>query len=195
MKKKRNKLLKEQYSKVSDKIEVITLLKLKEDIEEKIREKDPNALVKYELERLQDDDDVVEQKPKTWEEIQAWNVTQGNKTQYYTSLVGRIVSLDINGRTFIHTTKSCVPSERIAKKIRALCQMYTIANFYNDGWKPDYKKNGQIKYFPYWDNYYEKLGIMCSGTGSDTIPAFESKVFLMKAYEHNKEIFETALKP
>jgi len=36
---------------------------------------------------------------------------------------------------------------------------------------------------------------MCSGTGSDTIPAFESKVFLMKAYEHNKEIFETALKP
>ena len=133
----------------------------------------------------------VEQKPKTWNEIQGWHRENGIK-QYYLSFFG-----DIRTTTIVSTENSIsnIPSEHIAQKIRALCQLHIIADFYNEGWKPDYKRNEQIKYFPYWDNYYEKLGIMCSGTGSDTIPDFKSKELLMKAYEHNKEIFETALKP
>ncbi len=43
------------FSKVTENEEVVKLLKQREDIERKINQLDENALINYELERLQED--------------------------------------------------------------------------------------------------------------------------------------------
>lgn len=43
------------FSKVTENEEVVELLKQREDIERKINQLDENALINYELERLQED--------------------------------------------------------------------------------------------------------------------------------------------
>ena len=114
----------------------------------------------------------VEEKNLTWEEIQKKNV---GKKQYFLS--------------------ANAPTERIAEKIRALCQLYIIAEYYNEGWEPDWNDEDQPKYYPLWDSYLNNIEYDDWYTHSGVSPVFKSEEILLAAYEANHEIFETALKP
>jgi hypothetical protein len=132
----------------------------------------------------------VKQKAMTWEEIQELNILK-NRKQYY--LNGNEISDQIPNSLI--NSKDNVPSKHIAKKILALCQLYIIAEYYNDGWEADWSDPDQFKHYAYW-------GIKSNTMQFDTwayvilnTPAFKSLKALQQAYEANREIFETALKP
>lgn len=132
----------------------------------------------------------VEKKNLTWEEIQKRNV---NRTQFYLTSPGYISSCGLTED--IKKSRTHIPTERIAKKIRALCQLYIIAEYYNEGWEPDYSNKIEPKYFPLWFNDENSIKIDYLYISSGSFPIFKSKEVLLAAYEANKEIFETALKP
>jgi hypothetical protein len=76
-----------------------------------------------------------------------------------------------------------------------LCQLYIIADYYNDGWEVDWNNEYENKYYPIWDNHVNEIKTDSWVYRSTALPPFKSKELLLKAYESNKEIFETALKP
>lgn len=130
--------------------------------------------------------------PKTWEEIQKFNA-DNNKYQYFISSLGGINKIN---EDLVEFGKGHLPSEHIAEKIRALCQLYIIAEYYNGDWESMYDDRlASIKYSPYWNSLINKLEIISFRTVSDCMPIFKTYESIKEAYEHNKEIFETALKP
>lgn len=132
----------------------------------------------------------VKKKNLTWEEIQEKNK---GKTQYCINSNGDIASFvyDIG----LNLSRSHVPTERIAEKIRALCQLYIIAEWYNEGWEPDWNLDTERKCCPIWNNNSNKIDFGYWFTSSGSFPLFKSAETLKAAYEANREIFETALKP
>ena len=130
--------------------------------------------------------------PKTWEEIQKFNA-DNNKCQYFVNALGNTIETNEN---LVRFGRSNLPSKHIAEKIRALCQLYVIAEYYNGDWEPMYDdKSTSVKHSPYWDGSTNKLGIISFRTASDCMPVFKNYESIKEAYNHNKEIFETALKP
>lgn len=132
----------------------------------------------------------VEKKNLTWEEIQKKNV---GKTQYFTTSVGDIEKFEL-GYDIEYSTIH-IPTERIAEKIRALCQLYIIAEYYNEGWEPDWDDEDQAKHCPLWSSDLNNIEYDYWYIHSGFFPVFKSAEILKAAYEANREIFETALKP
>jgi len=148
----------------------------------------------YEIDKEKSTFDLIQFKKvgkenPTWEEIQLNNL---GKTQYCLSSFGEITRYT---RSFDKSTRTHLPSNRIAEKVRALCQLYIIAEYYNDGWEGGYTNDVQSKYFPTWDNEENKMDYLHGKWTSLSTPTFKSIEILMEAYEANKEIFEMALKP
>lgn len=110
-------------------------------------------------------------------------------------ILGDIENYKIECLDQITNSRSHVPTERIAEKIRALCQLYIIAEHYNEGWEPDWNNNCVKKYSPFCG--VKSNCIQCDYwyALSGSFPVFKSEKTLLAAYEANKEIFETALKP
>jgi hypothetical protein len=137
--------------------------------------------------------EIPKKEAKTWEEIQKENL---GVQQYTFSINGAILSVAVGG---IELSKTHIPSVRIAEKIRALCQMHLIAEYYNrvygNNWVADYKDGSQVKYYAVWDNEKGIIGKDSHFVCSDAAPVFGGQAILMMAYENNKEIFKTALKP
>lgn len=132
----------------------------------------------------------VEKKNLTWEEIQEKNK---GKIQYCTDFYGYIASFVFD--VGLNFSRSHVPSKRIAEKIRALCQLYIIAEYYNEGWEPDWDDADQQKYLAFWSNFKKRITTTGIYQLSISFPVFKSAEILKAAYEANRVIFETALKP
>lgn len=137
---------------------------------------------------------LIENKNLTWEEIQRKN-TDKHKNQYYVSAIGDITEYEMRPTVNLHTTSTQVPTERIAEKVKALCQLYIIAEWYNKEWVANHQNKDQTKYWPLWDNKLNKLDFIYGVFSSNVMPVFKSEEVLLLAYEANKEIFELALKP
>ena len=142
----------------------------------------------------------VDKKPKTWEEIQ--NVNKKNKKiQYYLSSRGDINDFNLGKHVDIDIIKSHINTKRQAERIRALCQLYIIADYYNDGWEASFKDKelpwlkNEEKYTPFWNNVTDSINASMTLSFTGGSPVFKSAKLLLEAYENNKEIFETALKP
>jgi len=136
----------------------------------------------------------VDKKAKTWEEIQELNF-ENRKKQFFVGSTGEIEYYLLKGFTSAtDATTNHVNTHRQAEKIRALCQLYIIADYYNDGWVANCKDRS-LKYAPYWDNKSNNLFVATYYVLTGTTPTFKSEELLLEAYESNKEIFETALKP
>ena len=80
--------------------------------------------------------------PKTWEEIQKFNA-DNNKCQYFVNALGNTIETNEN---LVRFGRSNLPSKHIAEKVRALCQLHIIAEFYNGDWKPVYDEYRRIGY-------------------------------------------------
>ena len=132
----------------------------------------------------------VEKKNLTWQEIQDKNL---GKTQFYINSYGSTV--DIKLTDLYKHNKTHIPSKHIAEKVIALCQLHIIAEWYNDGWVADWNNREQKKYSILFNNNENRIVIYAISFVSDTNPIFKSEEALQAAYEANKEIFETALKP
>src|SRR5690554_5280789 len=76
----------------------------------------------------------VDKKPKTWEEIQELNI-ENRKKQFYVNSTGAIGYYQLMECTLLNAITSHVNTQRQAERIRALCQLYIIADHYNDGWE------------------------------------------------------------
>lgn len=144
---------------------------------------------------------AIKQKEKskalTWEKIQKKNM-ENEMYQFYLTAQGVICPTNA-GDDLIENSKTHLPSLKIAEKIRALCQMHVIAEYYNrvyaNGWVADWKDSDQFKWYMSWDNDVDVIVTASLYSLSDTFPVFASKELIQMAYENNKEIFETALKP
>ena len=134
----------------------------------------------------------VEKKILTWYEIQK---TNAGKIQFYIDTVGDIAEYHIHQNECWSVLRSNAHTKRIAEKVRALCQLYIIAEWYNEGWVADFFNIDQPKYYASWINGQERIYISSVTSYSFNTPFFKSIEALRLAYESNKEIFETALKP
>jgi hypothetical protein len=136
----------------------------------------------------------VDKKPKTWKEIQEL-IRDKRKRQFFISSSAEIA--EFNSRPDFHADqlRNNLNTQRQAEKIRALCQLYIIADYYNDGWEADWSDENEGKYVPCWDNLTNKIDWNIWVCTSHATPPFKSAKLLLEAYENNKEIFETALKP
>jgi len=129
----------------------------------------------------------IEKKNLTWLEIQEKNI---GKTQYFIRSVGDVQTNNLDS---VSHSASHLPSEYIAKKVIALCQLYIIAEYYNDGWVADWEDDNCIKHYLCF-KYGNEPFYTSSRNYSSANPVFKSAEILQTAYEANKEIFETALK-
>ncbi len=137
----------------------------------------------------------VDKKAKTWEEIQELSF-QNNEKQFYVNSIGEIEEFLMEGRILRYsTTLNHLNTYRQAERVRALCQLYIITDYYNNGWEADWGNGHEDKYIPYWGIITNKIDWLNWAHASLMAPSFKSKELLMEAYENNKEIFETALKP
>lgn len=139
---------------------------------------------------------AIEQKQetecKTYEEIQAHNKMKG-KLQFYSDYNGNVKEVVIRDGITMDVCKNNVPTKEIAEKIIALCQLYIIAEYYNDGWVPDWKDPNEIKLFAYLNTYEDRIFFTDNYTYFPGFPAFKSMEVIEEAYKHNKEIFKKAL--
>ena len=141
----------------------------------------------------------VDKRAKTWKEIQELN--RRNKiNQYYLNPFGEIDVYEFDPKTTVPviTTQTHLNTERQAERVRALCQLYIIADYYNNGWEANWDNENEYKYIPCWNNLTNKFDWLSWNIwvhNSHIAPPFKSAEILLEAYENNKEIFETALKP
>ena len=99
------------------------------------------------------------------------------------------------GFNYIPKLKNCIPSEKDAERLRALCQCLIIADYYNDGWKPKFDgKEGAYFLFLVDGDMSPKCGIRYEASYG-LLPMFKSVEIAMEAYNNNKEIFDTYLRP
>ena len=137
---------------------------------------------------------IEEQKTecKTYEEIQAYNSKLG-KTQFFISSLGHIMPYVLHEGVRAPFTSNHVPSKEIAEKMIALCQLYIMAEYYNDGWVPDWDNNSEKKFFASYSPGDDIAEFSWSWNYKYGIPVFKSSEILEEAYKHNKEIFKKAL--
>ena len=157
----------------------------------------------WEIDKSKSSEDVIvlkkikKEKALTWDEIQQDNSNK-NVMQYYNDSDGSVVPISASSIPKNYSYRS-IPSERIAEKISALCQMYVIAEYYNrvyaNSWIPDWGNKLQDKWYARWDNSINCLLISNVIVWSNVIPYFATEDLAQMAYKNNKEIFETALKP
>lgn len=129
----------------------------------------------------------VEKRGKTWEEIQKMNI-KSEKLQYYVSPRGDIKSETLSIDE-IDSVKVNLPDERTAERVRAMCQLWILADYYNG----IYERESTLLYFPAFEDggvVYRMSEDVTFGT-----PIFNSEKAFNEALKYNREIFETALKP
>lgn len=150
------------------------------------------------LREVLNQDENSKQKAKTWREVQDKNKYEA-RTQYVIDTCGDIIKYNLDFKDQIEQTISHLPSQRAAEKIRALCQMYILADYYNreyaGGWVADWEDANQTKVLPCWHNEFGKVEYDYTCVCSEVLPAFASAEILMNCYNNNKEVFENALKP
>lgn len=141
----------------------------------------------------------------TWEDIM---ISKNGKHVYFNNVPSHLGDgpinthqLDITSdriKQLSHATNSYDQSE----KLRAIAQIMVIADYYNGDWKADWNDGEQAKYQV---SLLNNLNAGISKTGMsigaistfyyDGTPVFKSWDLAWRAYENNKEIFETALMP
>lgn len=142
-----------------------------------VEQKDGSVIIKF--------PEPEPEKPmlRTWEEIMKENL---EKEMFYVSSAGNICA---GADTDISTRKGGVNTKRQAEKLRAIAQLMVIADYYN-------KLPGEEEWVePHWRNDSNELGKIRIYTLSFCSPRFKNYDLLMEAYKHNREIFETALRP
>jgi hypothetical protein len=137
---------------------------------------------------------IKEERPrcKTYEEIQFYNMGK-RKQQFRFDQFGDLDAVIISPEMHIGALHTHVPSYEIAAKIIALCQLYVIAEYYNDGWVPDWKNDREMKFYAAYDHTGSEQIFKWSWNIRLGTPVFREKRLLEEAYTHNKEIFKKAL--
>jgi hypothetical protein len=78
-------------------------------------------------------------------------------------------------------------------KLQAINRLMILADYYNDGWEPDWK-SPSWKYFAVYNKEKDQIQIGLSVYSSHGYVYFKSKELLELAIENNREIFEAALR-
>lgn len=91
--------------------------------------------------------------------------------------------------TVVRTEKQ----KNYANKVMAISRLMILADYYNEGWQPDWK-SPSWKYFAVYNKEKDQIQIGLSVYSSHGYVYFKSKELLQTAIENNREIFEAALK-
>ena len=135
----------------------------------------------------------VVKKDLSWEEIQ--KLKDNSKTLQYFPGACCVLEYCFKDKTNVNYTQNHLPTKRIAEKILALCQLHIIAEYYNEGWEPDWNNSAEVKWAFIVTGKQAVDFIPYHTTSIGYEPYFKTRGCLMRAYNANKEIFETALKP
>jgi len=123
----------------------------------------------------------------TWEEIQNENQRLG-KEQFYVNKYSGILSHYTSSPAL---DRNLVPTLSDALRLITLSQALIIAEYYNKGWEYAEGENVYVLRF-----YCTAKGVEAyQSLGPAFEPIFKDKKTAEKAYNANKEIFDTLLKP
>ncbi len=136
----------------------------------------------------------IEGRDLTWAEIQMKNI-RANKKQFYMGSSGQINYDFLKDVQMPIVTMHHVPTERDAIRIRALCQALVIAEYYNEGWQPDWEDGKQEKYYMSFNTDVGGVMFFPAFYSSIFHPYFKDEATARRAYNANKDIFDTLLKP
>jgi hypothetical protein len=85
-------------------------------------------------------------------------------------------------------------SKEYQHKGMMLLEALTIAEYYNDGWEPDWKNIKEAKWEIVFNIKSNKLEVIASFTIKSFVPYFKSYELAISALANNYEIFEQLLK-
>ena len=124
----------------------------------------------------------------TWKEIQEENKRLG-KGQFYVNNYSEINS----SSTLSHgVDRNLVPTRSDALRLIALSQALVIAEYYNNGW--EYAEGENVYVLRFFNGIV--LGVKAYPRMAPAFePIFKDEETALKAYNANKDIFDTLLKP
>ena len=124
---------------------------------------------------------VEKELPKSWEELDIVKGFYVDSLSEIASTVEDTCTKEYNRNTF--------PTKEEAKACIALAQLCQLRDRYNDGWKPDWKYKGEMKYCIEFfkekisrENYYSIRKVLC----------FKTPELRDKFLENFKDLIETA---
>lgn len=146
----------------------------------------------FELKKVSDTEYRIVKKekclPKTWEEFCKLNPM--TNSEYFVSSDSNIRFSDLTTRNPNHD-KNNLPSKEKAEAILALCQLIQLRDYYNDGYKPDWKNPCQEKYTIYYNTNYPDKGTNCASVRA---LAFKTRELRDEFLDNFKDLIEK-LKP
>jgi hypothetical protein len=112
---------------------------------------------------------------KITERVRNWNdAAIATKPKYFVDTDSGICSmgesLDISKSDI-----NLIPSEKHAKSVLAYCQLLTIVEALNEGWKADWEDSNQQKYSPTYDFYNKNIGRICCFKVKESTICLKSK--------------------
>lgn len=90
--------------------------------------------------------------------------------------------------TVVRTEKQ----KNYANKVLAISKLMILADYYNEGWEPDWSNANEVKYTAFFNK--DKIGLDEWSVFNYGSIVFKSEQLLQTAIENNREIFEAALK-
>ena len=119
--------------------------------------------------------------PKTWEEvgvIKGWYTYAGGSINYFSE-----------GISTKCADRNIFPTKEEAEASLALAQLCQLRDIYNDGWKPDWERDSQVK----WCIEMEGCNVIRNRYYSiNRILAFKSEQLRDKFLENFRDLIETA---
>lgn len=117
--------------------------------------------------------------PKSWEDLK---IISG----YFVSNLSNITYFD--GVIDSNINKNIFPTKEEAKACLALSQLCQLRDFYNDGWKPDYKDDNVKYLLYYWGDTITKSHT----TGASNLLIFKTEKLRDKFLENFEDLIKIA---
>lgn len=142
----------------------------------------------FELKKVSDTEYKIVKKenvlPKTWEEF--CELYPIKNDEYFIETRSDIVRANCKNRNSC-SDKNVLPSKEKAEAILALCQLIQLRDYYNDGWKPNWKNPCQEKYTIYYNTNYPDKGTNCASVRA---LAFKTKELRDEFFDNFKDLIE-----
>lgn len=97
--------------------------------------------------------EIEKPEPKTYEEVA--KLLLNGKTGYFTSADGNVVNISTVSRSY--SLSNTAPTKEQLEWVLALNKLQNVANYLNDGWKPDWSDEDTKKYYLWYNHRFNKI--------------------------------------
>lgn len=152
----------------------------------------------YEIDKVKSTDTSIVFKkctePKkylTWHDIVTHKMSMNEEQFFLTdnSVIKSYTLSQSNEQSEYDIARNNVNSREQAERILSITQMMTIADHYNDGWKPNWSKPDIKMWYPIMDTADGEIDPTSISRFNHGVIYFKSRELLVLAIKNNKEIF------